>query len=215
MKKGNKILLIVLSFIVSFLIGYALFSENITVTGTATAKGTFDYEISCYDGVPSEFASTDYKSFGYENASCNVNNNKNVVFNVDFSYPGSTVFFSQEITNTGTIPIEIYLDQVYEYEACTYNKSNNSLVSCIDVSTYFDYHEGMFYGYKTSTGTLYNSNELDNSKYYDSSKGAYILETGNTIYLGTKLIWPASWTDKTKYLTITGNEQFLLQQVTN
>lgn len=214
MKKGNKILLIVFSFIVSFLIGYALFSENITVTGTATAKGIFDYEISCYDGVPNEFASTDYKSFGYENATCNVSNNNSVSYSVDLKYPTSTSYFTQEITNTGTIPIEIYLDQVYEYEVCTYNKTDNSQVGCTDAA-YTDYSYGMLYGFKTAEGTKYSDPELGSTEHYNSKIDAFILETGDTIYLGVKLMWPDNWTDKNKYFKVTGNEQFLLQQATN
>ena len=51
MNKSNKILLGVLSFVVVCVVGYALFSENITVTGTATAKGSFDITASCNTGA--------------------------------------------------------------------------------------------------------------------------------------------------------------------
>ena len=47
MNKSNKILIGVLSFVVVCVVGYALFSDNITVTGTATAQGQFMIVPSC------------------------------------------------------------------------------------------------------------------------------------------------------------------------
>ena len=51
MNKSNKILLGVLSFVVVCVVGYALFSEKITVTGTATASGNFDINYTCQTGL--------------------------------------------------------------------------------------------------------------------------------------------------------------------
>ena len=50
MNKSNKILLGVLLFVVVCVVGYALFSETITVTGTATASGDFAFESKCFAG---------------------------------------------------------------------------------------------------------------------------------------------------------------------
>ena len=58
MNKSNKILLVVFSFIVVCVIGYALFSENITVTGTATAQGTFDTTVTCQTGILSKLGNS-------------------------------------------------------------------------------------------------------------------------------------------------------------
>ena len=44
MNKNNKLLIGMLTFVVVCVVGYALFSENITVTGSATASG--DWSIS-------------------------------------------------------------------------------------------------------------------------------------------------------------------------
>mgnify|MGYP003308183578 CR=1 FL=1 len=42
MNKKNKILVGCLSLLLVLSVGYALFSETITINGTATAKGNFD-----------------------------------------------------------------------------------------------------------------------------------------------------------------------------
>ena len=47
MDKKNKLLLGALTFVVVCVIGYALFSETITVTGTSTAKGQFLITSTC------------------------------------------------------------------------------------------------------------------------------------------------------------------------
>ena len=54
MNKGNKILLGVLSFVVVCVVGYALFSETITVTGTATANGSYELTTTCHLGMTNE-----------------------------------------------------------------------------------------------------------------------------------------------------------------
>lgn len=64
MNKGNKILLAILSFVVVCVVGYALFGENITVTGTAKAEGTFDIGVSCVTGFSSDFLDAGLKD-GY------------------------------------------------------------------------------------------------------------------------------------------------------
>ena len=50
MSKNNKIILVILTFIVSLMIGYALFSETVTISGTATSQGQFKITTSCITG---------------------------------------------------------------------------------------------------------------------------------------------------------------------
>ena len=44
MKKQNIIVVGIIAFILTVAVGYALFSETLTISGTATAEGTFDVE---------------------------------------------------------------------------------------------------------------------------------------------------------------------------
>ena len=45
--KKNKLLVGCLALLLALSVGYALFSENITINGTATAKGSFDISSTC------------------------------------------------------------------------------------------------------------------------------------------------------------------------
>ena len=47
MVKKNKILVACLALLLVLSVGYALFSETITINGTATAKGSFDITYAC------------------------------------------------------------------------------------------------------------------------------------------------------------------------
>ena len=50
MFKKNKILVGCLALLLVLSVGYALFSETITINGTATAKGNFDMTATCQSG---------------------------------------------------------------------------------------------------------------------------------------------------------------------
>ena len=45
MKKQNMIIIVVVAFLLTITIGYALFSESLSINGTALAEGTFDVEL--------------------------------------------------------------------------------------------------------------------------------------------------------------------------
>ena len=46
-EKKSKILIGCLALLLVMAVGYALFSETITINGTATAKGDFDISFTC------------------------------------------------------------------------------------------------------------------------------------------------------------------------
>ena len=77
MNRRNKILVGVLAFVLVCVVGYALFSESITVTGTATADGNFNITATCYKGIyeKSNLTNEDLgfgPEGGYANDSCKV-----------------------------------------------------------------------------------------------------------------------------------------------
>ena len=109
MNKKNKMLLVVLSFVVVCAIGYALFSENITVTGTATASGNFSLKLSCMNATDnSNFieANRAYKNVDISNPSISCSNNT-ITSSVTLNRPGSIHTFLIEVENTGTIPFRL------------------------------------------------------------------------------------------------------------
>ena len=78
MNKQRKIIVGVLALAITMIIGYALFSENLTIDGTAKAEGSFDITAECTPGLPDErFIIGDiHKDNNYENDSCEVSDNK-------------------------------------------------------------------------------------------------------------------------------------------
>ena len=51
-KTRNKIFVGCLALLLVMVAGYALFSQNLNITGTATAKGDFSVTPTCQAGVP-------------------------------------------------------------------------------------------------------------------------------------------------------------------
>ena len=128
MKKNNKLLIIILTIIVSLMMGYALFSETITVTGTATAKGDFSYSIETMKGFNSEIKSSNMYSLlnNYGEPANSINfmqevpvsdssithTENTITYTSNLTNAGQLQYFTAKITNTGTIPIDfdIYYD---------------------------------------------------------------------------------------------------------
>ena len=128
MKKNNKLLIIILTCIVTLMMGYALFSENITVTGTATAKGDFSYSIETMKGINSEIISQNLYAIYYYGGetsdtihfiegspvtNSSISHTENTITHTsNLTNPGQIQYFTAKITNTGTIPMEfdIYYD---------------------------------------------------------------------------------------------------------
>ncbi len=230
MKKSNKLLIIILTCIVTLMMGYALFSENITVTGTATAKGNFDIEVTCTKGVPSNLqgalnAALDIDGIytanfgypktenGYTNDTCTVNGN-NISYSANLLYPGALRYFIVKTKNIGTISAKLdsleYLNggEKIKNETCIYNKSDNTLVSCNDYYTShiaLDSISGFKYiiGIETASGQLYT---MENDEFWEHSEdGMYFyIDSNESMYFVYGLSWNELWTDKTKYLTFEG-----------
>ena len=108
MNKINKVLLGILAFVVVCVMGYALFSETITVTGTATVDAKWSFKTTCNPGLDITAmealgVSDMIKEGGYKDDTCSVNGNK-VTASVSLEYPTAKRWFTITVTNTGTIP---------------------------------------------------------------------------------------------------------------
>ena len=169
MNKSNKILLVVFSFIVVCVIGYALFSENITVTGTAIAKGDFSYSIETMKGFNSEIKSSNMYSLlnNYGEPANSINfmqevpvsdssithTENTITYTSNLTNAGQLQYFTAKITNTGTIPIDF--DIYYDFSD-TQTISGNLIMSdgnLFDVTKVEDAalgHYGNAYGFITS-----------------------------------------------------------------
>ena len=75
MKSKNNILVGCLALLLVLSVGYALFSETVTINGTATAKGDFSLKVSCMNAEENELfvEKNEFKNVGVSDSiiSCN------------------------------------------------------------------------------------------------------------------------------------------------
>ena len=129
MKKNKKMIVALLAIVLTLSIGYALFSQTINITGSATASGSFEFTPVCTIGVDSGIipqngtAATEAASIiskyntlmtatsndlipttiaGSSNNTCTVSGNT-VTISTTLAYPGAMSMFTVKITNTGTV----------------------------------------------------------------------------------------------------------------
>lgn len=101
MKKQSIAIIGVIAFVLAVAVGYALFSEKLTIDGTATAKGDFDVEFTSV-GTPtcSGFSgSCEAATLG------TISDDKNTLtITVNkLQYPGAYVEIPVTVTNKGSI----------------------------------------------------------------------------------------------------------------
>ena len=198
MNKSNKILLGVLSFVVVCVIGYALFSDNITVTGTATAKGSFDIVASCQTGIDSRIGTATSlgwsKEEGYANDSCTVSGNK-VSMTAEFLYPGAQRYFTVSFKNNGTIDAVFDIKKVTETEQiCVSDDENGTNKRCASGRMLEGYLGNFGAKFTTSvtekgvifedpSGNIITLQEAISSGLFDSANQKATLNVGYTLYI--------------------------------
>ena len=105
MKKQNIVIIGVIAFILAVAVGYALFSETLTVNGTATAKGDFDVEFTEVGeitkvGYTEQVAGTEIAAISSDKNTLTITVNK-------LDYPGAYVEIPVTITNKGSIDAKL------------------------------------------------------------------------------------------------------------
>ena len=95
-KTRNKIFVGCLALLLVMVAGYALFSQNLTINGTAKAQGDFDIEI-----VRAEITSE--KGSAGSTATISDNGKILIITIPKLEYPGAYVDVSYTVKNTGTI----------------------------------------------------------------------------------------------------------------
>ncbi len=144
MNKKKGIIIGAVLFILALAVGYALFSDTLTINGTATAKGDFSFEVTTQKGVMEEINTDDLTTVvtikrlkptssgtkiypgllsvtGIE-ASSITNDSNTVTINATMDKLGQKQYFTIKVTNTGTIPLTF--DFWDEYEENTTIKGN-------------------------------------------------------------------------------------------
>lgn len=202
MNKNNKLLIGMLTFVVVCVVGYALFSENITVTGSATASGDWSITASCSDTIPAEVLS-DYgksgrKQGGYEKDSCLVSGNR-VTTSTTLLYPTAKKIYQVEYKNTGSVNAVFKMGPdaatvlqdasmqpgALDMKLSLYNKKTNAIYKTYTGEDDFE-EPGYNYGYvyvdkvyiKSTSGSYLNTKTeiLGNKSLYKDADGNYYLQ---------------------------------------
>lgn len=102
MKRQNVVIIGVIAFFIAISVGYALFSENLNINGTASAQGTFDVEFTSIGeptciGLTSTCDASSLTTISSDKNTLNITVNK-------LEFPGSYVTIPITITNKGSIP---------------------------------------------------------------------------------------------------------------
>lgn len=104
MKNQKFIIAGVIAFVLALATGYALFSDEITVSGTATAKGSFDVEFTSVGTIVKSGYTDETGNNGANIAVISADKNTLTVTVNKLSYPGAYVEIPVTVTNVGTIP---------------------------------------------------------------------------------------------------------------
>ena len=192
MKKNKRIIVALLAIVLTLSIGYALFSQTINITGTATASGSFQITSDCTIGLPSaidqkltNISVNDQK--GTTNNVCTVGNDYNVTFSSNLLYPGAVQYFTIKMTNTGSEDAYLYLDDANEpayeatnvtlcYDGATGIDANNTPNGVIDTSTECSNVAGQSDPYGIIGALLLFNIDENNFVFEKTDHSLYILE---------------------------------------
>lgn len=216
MNSKNKILIGCLALLLVMSIGYALFSDTITINGTATAKGEFSLTTTCdmdIDLVDNTDAFEEKGSVTDTNISCEGNI---VDASATLGYPGSRKAFRVMVTNTGTIPAR--LKEVVELNNPDYMYYNISegfggydIENCQgDVTNKVCAQLAIGGNAWDDFGDLISGADWDWSVFSESP----ILDPGETAYFYILMEWYKTSTIPGEPLTATLNAKFTWEQVT-
>ena len=124
-------------------VGYALFSETITINGTATAKGNFDIAVTCQTGL-ANIDGLYHNAFNalvgpedensYSEDSCIAVDNT-VSFKTNLNAPGAMRYYTIKATNNGTITAWAPIQGSAVTEACMGGEMKDKL----DIQNYINF----------------------------------------------------------------------------
>ena len=210
-KRESKFFAGILLFILVLTVGYALFSETITINGTATGKGDLkltttaltDEEIDSFWGL--------YDKGMISNANINVSGDT-VTTGVTLGMPGSAKQFVIKVENTGTIPV--YLKSITDENGKEYDGGVGGYVAGKEVQNAD--RTTMIIVDVYPEGNAFGDYEDEMWGYFDGSAGVaelseYILDPGEVTYYSIEYVWPSVATSQ-EPLTVTFTANLNWQQ---
>ena len=222
LSKNNKILIGCLALLLVMSVGYALFSETITVNGTATAKGEFSITTEALEESDEAFSiyTKDISRGVVENPIINVVGNQ-VTSNVTLGAPGSSYTFGIKVTNTGSIPArlksirdvtnnELILDSTLEDggSAATpfYCSNDGNDRICAELYTEDSYWSD--YDVDISERMLEEQN-------FNVEMTKAVLDPGESIYYFIEYMWSSNSTSQENTKDLNWQLEFDFEQITN
>lgn len=211
-KSMNKTtVIIVLTFFLVLSVGYALFSDTITIEGTATAQGEFKVDKICTPGFPSElqniFAEDEANEVGYFDDYCTVTTD-GIEFGTNLAHPGALRSFTLKIKNNNDFTVRLDQDSInsstiktldgVEYD-CEAGDAGDQQCKKIPITV------GLGDIYFVQNGELYGKEELD-------------ITPGETMYVVFYTEWSSGDTGEltnNKLISAKTNMSFDLLQLTD
>ena len=103
-KKRNYVIVVLVVLLLALAVGYAAFSDTLTISGTANAKGTFDMEFTS-----ATIDTATAKGINTTESTATISTDKNTVTVVvkDLAYPGAGTNVTVVAKNAGTVPAKL------------------------------------------------------------------------------------------------------------
>lgn len=122
MKKSKKsyILIVLVVLLLALAIGYAAFSANLTINGTATASGTWDVQFITSTVDTAEHGTATVAKTTVDGDTLNVN--------VTLTFPGDACTVTANIKNSGSIPAKLTGFTLTDDQGGTYSNSDIDII---------------------------------------------------------------------------------------
>ena len=199
-KTRNKIFVGCLALLLIMVVGYALFSQSLNITGTAKAEGNFSVTMTCTPGLSNQgFTGADLLGYApkednnYKNDSCTVTGDK-VTYQAELKMPTAVRNFTVKMTNTGSIDAILDINSINETKSsCIGNYDTGEFGECTDgASVSNDITSGGIVGFEKSDGTVVlatNDNTAEVLKFYDADNDKITIKPGESIYYVSTNSW--------------------------
>ena len=219
-KSMNRVtVIIILTVFLCLSVGYALFSDTITIEGTATAQGNFDIEASCITNITPDLiyslgieddvnkdgsvtpVSELFKEHGYKDVSCTINNDT-VNFSVGFDYPGAAKWYIVKMKNSSSVAATLDFWGWYEEYGNSlsntikkYDKDGNLIETIESSELPGDYDNKIFFWWYESYTTIEDINGNFYNLEEDEFESFFVddklkLEPNESLYFFVYSTWP-------------------------
>ena len=194
--KENKIIIGLLALIIVLSVGYALFSETITIKGSATAKGDFGFTTTCDAGLSKDlediFGAETILQGGYKEEYCEPNGTT-VDFGATLEFPTAARAFTVTMKNTGSIPAKFNPEEDIIISSSIVDEENGREFQ--DVS----FLEGMLMAVSIDGQIYVDSEEFPETAF--DSEGNIVINPNDSLIIVASAVWNYLGTNEYNHTT--------------